>query len=149
MKAKESLPDEGMFILNPAKVVLGVAESMLEGEILYREGKVNEAIGALEEAVRQEDQLRYIEPPDLIQPVRHVLGATLMDANRFANAETVYRADLVRHPHNGWSLHALSQSLRSQGKTEEADQVLSRFREAWKDADTELTSSCFCLPGRE
>ncbi len=43
--------------MNPAKQVLEVAESMLEGEILYREGRcVNEAISALEEAVRREEQ---------------------------------------------------------------------------------------------
>jgi predicted Zn-dependent protease len=148
-KEKESLPEGAMFVMNPARQVLEVADSMLEGEILYREAKVNEAISALEEAVRREEQLRYIEPPDWIQPVRHVLGATLMDANRDEDAEKVYRADLLRHPHNGWSLHGLSQSLRAQGKASEGERVSARFHEAWKYADTELTSSCYCLPSRD
>jgi tetratricopeptide (TPR) repeat protein len=147
--AKSAIPEEAMFVMNPANNVLAIAEAMLEGEILYREGKVDEAIGALTEAVRLEDQLRYIEPPDWIQPVRHVLGATLVDAKRFADAETVYRADLVRHPHNGWSLHGLVQSLRGQGRTDEADRAQALFERAWSHADVKLTSSCFCLPGTE
>jgi tetratricopeptide (TPR) repeat protein len=149
LQSKATLPDTAMFVQNKASNVLAVAEAMLEGEILYREGKVDDALAALREAVQREDQLRYIEPPDWIQPVRHALGATLMDAGYYQDAEDVYRADLVRHPQNGWSLHGLSQSLRAQGKGTEADAVLSQFKAAWRLADTELTSSCFCLPGKE
>jgi hypothetical protein len=71
-----------------------------------------------------------------------------MDAKRYEDAMKVYQADLRRHPHNGWSLHGLSQSLSAQGKTLEAEAVTARFKEAWKDADTTLSSSCFCLPGQ-
>jgi tetratricopeptide (TPR) repeat protein len=144
--SKQLLPPEAMFVMNR---VLAVASSMLEGEILYREGRVDEAINSLSEAVRLEEELRYIEPPDWIQPVRHVLGATLMDAKRYAQAEKVYRADLIRHPNNGWSLHGLAQCLRRQGNSEEADVVQSQFNAAWQHADIQLTSSCLCLPGIE
>lgn len=146
--AKNALPEEAMFVLNTAADVLAIADQMLEGEILYREGKVDEALSALREAVRREDALRYIEPPDWIQPVRHALGATLMDARKFAEAEAVYRADLKKHPENGWSLFGLAESLRAQGKTAEADEVELRFKAAWQRADVPLTSSCYCLPGK-
>lgn len=146
--ARAALPEKAMFVMNPAAKVLAVAEAMLEGEILYREKRVEEAVAALEEAVRREEELRYIEPPDWIQPVRHVLGATLMDAGRPVEAERVYRYDLVRHPHNGWSLHGLWQSLAAQGKTDEAAAARALFTQAWKGADVVLTSSCFCLPGK-
>jgi tetratricopeptide (TPR) repeat protein len=132
--------------MNPAAKVLAVAEAMLEGEILYREGHVDKAVAALKEAVQREEQLRYIEPPDWIQPVRHVLGATLLDAKRYAEAEAVYRADLVRHPHNGWSLHGLAQSLQAQGRLADADAARSQFDRTWAHADLKLTSSCLCLP---
>jgi tetratricopeptide (TPR) repeat protein len=149
LAAKESVSKESLFTLNLASDVLGVAEKMLAGEILYREGKVDEAIAALCEAVRREDSLRYIEPPDWIQPVRHVLGATLMDAGRFAEAEEVYRQDLKRHPENGWSLFGLARCLRMQNKTAESIEVEQRFQIAWKHADIKLSSSCYCLPGRK
>jgi predicted Zn-dependent protease len=147
--AKNAIPKEAMFVQNPASNVLAIADGVLEGEILYREGNVDDAVAALTEAVSREDQLRYIEPPDWIQPVRHVLGATLMDAGRFAEAEQVYRADLVRHPHNGWSLHGLAQSLHLQGRQSEALAAQALFERAWSRADTHLTSSCFCLPGKQ
>src|SRR5438128_7079325 len=122
---------------------------MLAGEILYREGKSEEAVAALREAVGREDRLRYIEPPDWIQPVRHALGAALMDAGRHAEAEAVYREDLARYPENAWSLYGLARSLRLQGKRDEAAAVSARFQKAWQHADVKLSSSCFCLDGKE
>lgn len=145
---KSALPAETMFTLNTAADILNIADRMLEGEILYREGSVDDAVAALRDAVQREDALRYIEPPDWIQPVRHALGATLMDARRFGEAEVVYRDDLKKYPENGWSLFGLAESLRAQGKAAEADEVESRFQAAWQRADVELTSSCYCLPGK-
>jgi tetratricopeptide (TPR) repeat protein len=45
-------------------IALAIAEQMLAGEILYREGRTDDAIAALRDAVEREDALRYIEPPD-------------------------------------------------------------------------------------
>jgi hypothetical protein len=50
-------------------------------------------------------------------------------------AERVYRADLDRHPDNGWSLYGLAESLRRQRRGEEAALFEARFRTAWRDAD--------------
>ncbi|MDX1968118.1 MAG: hypothetical protein SFV23_13165 [Planctomycetaceae bacterium] len=148
LAAKAELPPEAMFVQNRAADVLAIAEKMLDGEILYRDGQVAEGIAALQEAVAREDRLRYIEPPDWIQPVRHVLGATLMDAGRFADAEAVFREDLKRHPHNGWSLHDLARSLQKQGKLAESRTVQAEFEVAWRHADVKLSSACYCLPGK-
>ncbi len=146
--AAKKLPKDAVFGKNAVTDLIGIAERMLAGEILYREGKVEEAVAALRESVRREDNLHYIEPPDWIQPVRHALGATLMDAKRYAEAEAVYRDDLARYPENGWSLYGLSRSLRLQGKSDEAKQVTARFESVWKYADVKLSSSCFCLQGK-
>jgi hypothetical protein len=43
---------------------------MLEGEILVREGKLDDGINQLRNAVKVEDSLHYGEPPDLILTVR-------------------------------------------------------------------------------
>jgi len=134
-------------VINKAVDVLDVAQQLLTGEILYREAKPDEAFAALREAVRREDALRYSEPPDWIIPVRHALGAALMQSGRHAEAEQVYRDDLNRHPENGWSLFGLARSLELQGKTDEASRVRTRFDKAWADADIKLSSSCFCQPG--
>ena len=55
----------------------------------------------------------------------------------------MYREDLDRFPENGWSLFGLSQSLRAQKKTNEAEAVSRRFGTAWAHADVVLTASRF------
>jgi tetratricopeptide (TPR) repeat protein len=148
LQAKAEVPEEAVFGNNKAADLLGVAEHLLAGEILYREKKVDDAISELREAVKLEDQLRYAEPPDWIHPVRHALGAVLLHENRAAEAEQVYREDLARLPENGWSLFGLSRCLYLQGKDQEGRDVDARFRRAWSEADIEITSSCYCQTGK-
>jgi tetratricopeptide (TPR) repeat protein len=132
---------------NTCQAVLAVVTPMLEAEILMREDKVDDAIAQFNAAIAIEDQLRYDEPPGWMIPVRHALGALLMSKNRFAEAETVYRADLARLPNNGWSLFGLSEALMQQGKMKEVAALRSQFKEIWRKADVTITSSCLCQPG--
>lgn len=146
LAACKAVPEGAGFGNNTAENILAVATHLLAGEILYPEGKVDQALAELREASRREDQLRYSEPPDWIHPVRHALGATLLKENRAAEAEAVYREDLRRQPNNGWSLYGLARSLRLQNKTHEADRIESQFATIWKDADIKISSSCYCQP---
>jgi hypothetical protein len=85
----------------------------------------------------------YNEPPDWYYPVRHTLGAVLLDAGRADEAEVVYWEDLKRNPGNGYSLFGLAAALRAQDRDEEASAIETRFRDAWSAADSELRSSRF------
>lgn len=143
-RALAAVPEGAYMSINNARNVLAVATSVLDAEIEYRKGKMDSAIAHLREAVRREDALIYMEPPEWLQPVRHTLGAFLIDAGRHAEAETVYREDLARWPENGWSLFGLEQSLRGQGRDSEADEVKQRFERAWADADTKIGATCLC-----
>ena len=136
-----------MLFNNPAEGIVATAAPMLEGEILVREGKLDEGIAKLREAVKAEDVLKYDEPPGWILPIRHSLGATLMKEKRYAEAEQVYREDLTRLPENGWSLFGLAQSLRRQSKPDEAVALETRFQKIWANADMAINSSCLCQPG--
>lgn len=140
------VPSEGLPGGNPVPALLAVVTPMLEGEFLFREGKVAEGLSNLRAAVKAEDALRYSEPPDWLIPVRHSLGANLMEAGRFAEAEQVYRDDLARLPENGWALFGLAQSLHRQGKGDEAAAVDARFAKVWSRADVQIKSSCLCRP---
>src|SRR5262249_59501638 len=80
------------------QAVLPVVTPMLAGEILYREGRRDEGLAKLREAVKAEDALRYSQPPHWILPARHSLGAALMQERRFAAAEQAYRDDLPPFP---------------------------------------------------
>ncbi len=133
---------------NPALTVLDIARHLLAGEILAQEGKTDAAVKALTKAVEIEDGLRYNEAPDWIQPVRHALGAVLVRAGRFAEAEQVYREDLERNPENGWALlrpRALPPRARERRKKPRA--VEARFAKAWARADVTIKTSCFCQAG--
>ena len=61
----------------------------------------------------------------------------------FRLAEAVYREDLKQYPQNGWSLFGLAQSLKAQGKLEEAAEVQKQFDAAWARADVMLAASRF------
>ena len=147
LEAAKAVPRETSLGNNPAAPVLSLATHMLEGEILVAEDKVDAGAGELQMAVKEEDALRYDEPPGWMIPVRHSLGAVLMKAGKFAEAEQLYRDDLVRLPENGWSLYGLSKSLRRQNKdASEPRAVEARFRTIWAKADSPLNSSCLCQP---
>jgi tetratricopeptide (TPR) repeat protein len=146
LAACDRVPPDAFAGNSTAVAVLAVAAAMLDGEILVLAGQRDEGIARLREAVQLEDQLRYNEPPDWIIPVRHSLGAALLNAGRFREAEEVYRADLRKWPDNGWSLFGLARALRHLGRGDEAAGIEARLREVWAQADIELTSSCLCQP---
>ncbi len=146
--AKAKVPAAAFFGNNAASTILDVAEAMLDGEILLREGRSDEGVARLREAVRREGLVRYDEPPDWIIPVRHALGAALMNLGRYKEAEQVYREDLKKWPDNGWALFGLGRTLQRLGRDAEAAPVLKKLDEIWAHADFKLTSSCLCLPGQ-
>jgi tetratricopeptide (TPR) repeat protein len=131
---------------NSAKDVLAVARTMAAGELAFREGKTVLAFELLQQAVDLEEQLRYDEPPGWMQPVRHALGALLLADGQHAKAADVYRADLIRHPNNAWSLLGLQQALDLGGKTAEAAALVDEVNQAWSRADVKPVASCYCHP---
>jgi len=143
------VPKEETLGNNTAVDLLALAQHMTEGEILIRENKLDAGIAELREAIKLEDALKYDEPPGWLIPIRHSLGAALMQNGRSAEAEQVYREDLARLPDNGWSLYGLSESLRAQKKSpEEAKTTMKKFQKVWDKADIKITSSCLCQPGK-
>ena len=125
----------------PGDAALSIAERTLTGEIAARRGQHAAAIAALSEAKRREDELTYMEPPYWHQPVRHLLGAALLEAGRAGDAEKLFREDLERFPENVWSLRGLEKSLRAQSKTADADAVQKRFEAASAKSDIRLATS--------
>jgi tetratricopeptide (TPR) repeat protein len=146
--AAAQVPADAMYGVNKAHAILAIADKLIEGEIAYREGRADAAIAALQEGVQLEDRLRYMEPPEWIQPMRHTLGAVLLASGRAGEAERVYRDDLVRWPGNGWSLYGLSVALKKEGRESDAKDAQRRFDKAWARADYKIDSSCACVSAR-
>ena len=130
---------------NPAQQVMRIAAHLLDGEIAYQEGHLDESIAALSAGVAVEDSLKYNESPDWLQPVRHTLGGVLLESGKIPEAEAVYRADLERWPENGWALFGLSQCLSLRKADAEAREVDARFAKTWAQADIKLEKTCLCL----
>jgi tetratricopeptide (TPR) repeat protein len=125
------------------KILLTIAREVLAGEMAAKNGDFDIAIAHLSRAVRLEDSLIYNEPPDWYYPVRHTLGAVLLEAGYPREAEVVYWQDLRRYRDNGYSLFGLWQSLKAQDRMDEARQIEIKFHRIWAKADIGLSSSRF------
>jgi tetratricopeptide (TPR) repeat protein len=137
----EATPTEAYANLNSVESLLAIARNHLEGEMAAKQGKTDEAVKHLKQAVAGEDELTYDEPPPWYLPLRQRLGVVLLEAGRPVQAEKAFREDLVRRPENGWSLHGLGESLRAQNRKKAAAAVEKRFKKAWKTADVELATA--------
>jgi tetratricopeptide (TPR) repeat protein len=144
-----AVPKETAVGNNTAETILPLINRMAEGEILIAEGKAEEGLADLRGALELEDALKYDEPPAWMIPLRHTIGANLMAAGRFDEAEQIYRDDLLRLPENGWSLLGLSESLSAQAKNPAEEAAMrARFAKVWAKADVKINSSCLCQPGK-
>jgi tetratricopeptide (TPR) repeat protein len=126
---------------NRSSDILNIASQVLEGWIAAFEGRYDDAIASLTEAVQREDALLYGEPPEWSVPVRHELGAVLIKAKQYAKAERVIREGLEQFPANGWSLKQLAISLREQGKHEKAVIAETAFEKVWLGTAEDLVST--------
>ncbi|AYB31774.1 tetratricopeptide repeat protein [Chryseolinea soli] len=135
---------KSMYIsFNPVSTAAGIAADLLHGEIALKEKKFDEAISFFQKAVKTEDGMRYNEPPDWKIPTRHFLGAALLEAGKFAEAEQVYNEDLKRNRENGWSLAGLHRAQHEQGKKDAVLSTVKRFSTSWKNADITIITSRF------
>ncbi len=151
--AFEAIPESRMLFQNSARDVLAVARAMMLGELAYKAGRIDEGLEHLRQAVRLDDSLLYEEPWAWPQPARHALGALLLDAGCWHEAEQVYRADLgldptlpraLQHPRNVWSLHGLHECLERRGDTVELPYIRRQLDLALARAEVPVFASCFC-----
>jgi tetratricopeptide (TPR) repeat protein len=126
---------------NSTRTVLEVGLVELEAKIARAMKDIDSEIVNLKRAVALQDKLNYMEPPEWHYPVREALGGALLRGNQAAEAEAVFRADLVVNPRNGRSLFGLIEALKMQGKTVGVEWVKREFAAAWKDAPLALRIS--------
>lgn len=136
-----SLKKQLIWEVNSAGDLADIAALVLQAELLARNQQYDAASILFRKAMAIEDALTYQEPPDWFFSVRQTFGHWLVQAGRFAEAETIYRDDLLMYPMNGWSLKGLHNSLQGQGKLKEAAEVDKQFNDAWQWADIKINSS--------
>ncbi|MBT8298100.1 MAG: hypothetical protein KJO52_07180 [Maribacter sp.] len=118
-----------------------IAYEVVAGELAALKGDVSKAIEHLEKAVVHEDNLMYTEPAAWHIPTRQNLGAVLMKDKQYKEAEKIYKEDLEVLRQNGWSLMGLHNSLKEQGKMQEANAIKQEFEKAWEHADIRIDNS--------
>jgi tetratricopeptide (TPR) repeat protein len=153
MAARDAVPESRMLFNNTCRDILGVADGMMQGELEYHKGNHEAAFDHLRRAVQADDTLPYDEPWGWMQPVRHALGALLIEQGQYEEAEAVYRADLgldatlsraCQHPRNVWSLAGLHECLTRRGETVEAPHIKLQLDQARARAEVPVRASCFC-----
>lgn len=141
LRNKKEIEDLSIWGINSAGLLIKIAYEVTRGELEAKKKNYDVAISHLTKSVEFEDQLRYDGPPTWFYPCRQNLGAVLIEAGKYKEAERIYLENLGELPENGWGLFGLYQSLIKQGRNDEAAQVEKRFGAAWKYADIELKSS--------
>ncbi|MFL2555203.1 MAG: tetratricopeptide repeat protein [Candidatus Rariloculaceae bacterium] len=132
---------ESRFRFHRGGLIVGTVANILAGEIQRAQGNLGAAIETLLIAADVEDQIGYDEPEPLPFAARHWLGAALMEAGRYMEAEETYREELEDHPQNVWSLRGLLAALVAQDKSVET--VEADFAASMIHADTWIVQSRF------
>ncbi|HEX2845167.1 MAG TPA: hypothetical protein VHN59_01365 [Chitinophagaceae bacterium] len=141
LAADTTLRDVTIWNINTTADLVQIATKVLSAGIAVKQGQFDKSVSLLKEAIVMEDNLNYNEPPDWFFSIRHHLGAVLLKAGKYAEAEKVYDQDLKTWRRNGWALIGLYQALEQQHKNSEAEKAKSAFDEAWKYADVKIRSS--------
>jgi tetratricopeptide (TPR) repeat protein len=141
LEKRKAIPADTPWGNSTAQGVLRVAADLLAGDALLAAGNHKAAIEYLREAVAAEDAVNYNEPPDWDLPTREWLGRALLTDGQYAEAEKVYRDELVKHPGNGRALFGLVEALKKQRKNKDVAAAQTNFQNAWVKADTTLVVS--------
>src|SRR4029453_9797938 len=92
--ARRKVPLDFMLNTNRAHALLDIAGSILDARLAGVAGDGNAALNHWKKAVEIQDGLVYDEPPAWYYPVRESLGGEYLRANRYQDAEAVFRGDL-------------------------------------------------------
>jgi tetratricopeptide (TPR) repeat protein len=137
--ARNAVPKDAPFNLNTASAIFAICDAALDARIAAARGDLAASIESWRKAVAAEDALAYNEPPDWFYPTRESLGAALMKAKKWDDADLAFREDLERNPNNGRSLFGRWQALRAaDGDVPGTMLIRRRFIDAWADSDVTL-----------
>jgi tetratricopeptide (TPR) repeat protein len=114
---------------------LSVMSLELRASILVAQKRLPEAKALFDQAVHEEKNLGYAEPPRYVRPVGETEGAVLLRASDAAGAHAAYAAALKDRPNSGFSLYGMAQSSEAAGNTAVARDEYAKFLAAWKNGD--------------
>lgn len=123
---------------NYANRILSVHILDLRGSILSVEGKHEEAVKLLNEAIEKEKNLGYWEPPHYTRPVLESLGAAYLRAGKFEEARASFEKILQVRPNSGFVYLAIARTFAKAKDKEKTRQFYQEFLKSWANADKDL-----------
>lgn len=117
------------FALEGLQAELAVAQRRFD-DALAHQAKVSAAVARLDAR----------EPPVLGAGSRLALGRIQLEAGRWADAESTFRAELLARPGSGWALRGLARALQAQGRPDEAAKFRAELDRVWSQASVALRS---------
>lgn len=116
--------------------ILAVNAQELEALILYKKGKVDQAIDQLKIAAIEERNIGYWEPPHYTRPVYESLAWIYTKEGNLREATAAYQQALKLRPRNGNSQFALTKAIESLGNDpEKTKAAYQSFLDFWQYAD--------------
>jgi tetratricopeptide (TPR) repeat protein len=131
---RTAIPAEFKYLGNKSSDFLTLASATLDAQLANGRGEKVKSIDKWRRVVEIESGMQYDEPPPWIYPMRQSLATALLRNGQAKEAESVFREALLKRPRDGRLLFGLWQSLKAQGRDDEAELVQIRFNAAWKDA---------------
>jgi tetratricopeptide (TPR) repeat protein len=113
-----------------------IEEQQLRALILMGEGKVEEALALLRQAVAAEESMPMaFGPPEIDKPSNELLGEMLLARNRPDEAVAAFERALARAPRRALSLLGLARARNMASQKEQARAAYEDFFSVWKSAD--------------
>jgi len=135
-RASRAIPAAARYRSNAMSAIRQVYDAALGARLAGADPAA--AVRAWQDAVAAQDRLEYHEPPAYYQPMRESLGAALIRAGRYPEAEHVFRDELAQHPSSGRALFGLWRALEARGDDTQATRVRGMFENAWTASDGPL-----------
>ena len=108
----------------------------LRAGILVAQKRDADAKKLFADALQEEQQLGYHEPPPFIRPVAEQEAEEWMAAGKFVDARAAWQAALIDRPNSGFALFGLAQAEQQMGDTAAAENSYRQFLQSWATADS-------------
>lgn len=136
--ATQKVQQSSDWYFNYANRILAVHILDLRGSVLSVQGKHDEAVKLLNEAIEKEKNLGYWEPPHYTRPVLESLGTAYLRAGKFDEAKTSFEKILKVRPNSGFAFLAIARTYEKAKDATKSDEFYKQFLKAWANADKDL-----------
>jgi len=135
LAARKAKPDEDDGDIQVAAIL----DKELRAATSAADGKGDEAVATLRDAVAQEEAIpAAFGPPDVVKPPAELLGELLLAQGKPAEAQEAFTRSLALAPRRSLSLLGQARSATAAGDTVVAEQAYADLRAIWKQADTDV-----------